>query len=95
MGRGKRSYPLHVYLDIITGTVTNPGRGNLKMSRDPDYVSVGYFYTYFSVNATLIGNEYVVTRYKQEIMRHVLTPEEIERREKYISNRVTYKLLNG
>lgn len=79
MGRNYRSYAKHVYIDMITGSIDNPGKGNLSFCGDKNKQTVGYFHSYGSINSHLDEENmcWIVTRGKKEIQRYYMNREQI------------------
>jgi len=66
-----RARPKHVYIHLPTGLISNPGRGNVNWCNNPDYKSIGHYFTYFSISSIYDNNSqsWIVTRRNTEIGR--------------------------
>lgn len=85
-----RAYAKHVYLNMVTGEIDNPGRGNLSWASNPDYTSIGHYHTYSTINSQLDESlmEWVVTRGKNVIGRYPLRREHIVKRAQRIADHI-------
>lgn len=74
-----RSYKSHLYIDMITGNLSTPGKGNLSYSKDKDKQSVGHYFSYGSTCSELDENAmcWIVTRGKQEVDKFFMSRDQI------------------
>lgn len=82
-----RAHRKHVYLNIITGDIANPGHGNVSWCCDSTYVSVGYYYTYGTIVSRLDEERmtWVVSRGSKTILECKMSEEQIAEREQKIA----------
>lgn len=57
------SFRKSVYLDLIRGIITTPGRGNKQMYYNSNYKLLGYYYTFTTLSAKFDNKKnYIVSR---------------------------------